>query len=74
MKLGHLNIKSMRKIIVEKDIVGIPDLKIEEGKIGGDFQFGKKTKMYHYNMQHLTINRVLELLHMSYETYASWKS
>lgn len=55
-------------------IVGIPDLKIEEGKIGGDFQFGKKTKMYHYNMQHLTINCVLELLHMSYETYASWKS
>lgn len=36
MKLAHLNLKSMRKIIVEKDIVGIPDLKIEKGKVYGD--------------------------------------
>lgn len=32
-KLGHLNLKSMNKIISEEAINGLPKLKIEEGKI-----------------------------------------
>lgn len=39
--LGHLNLRSMRKTIIEKAIVGLPCIKIEEGKIYGDFLIGK---------------------------------
>lgn len=44
-KLGLLNIKSMRKIVSEKDIIGLPDLKIEEGKIYGECPIEKQTNM-----------------------------
>ncbi|PNX99239.1 gag-pol polyprotein, partial [Trifolium pratense] len=37
-KLGHLNLKSMNKIITEEANRGLPNLKIEEGKICGECQ------------------------------------
>lgn len=63
-KLGHLNLKSMHKIVSEKATVGLPELKIVEGKICGDCQIGKQVKKSHKMVQHLTTSRVLELLHM----------
>ena len=64
MKLGHLNLKSMKKIITEEAVRGMPKLKIEEGKICGECQEGKQIKMSHPTVPHLTTSRVLELLHM----------
>ena len=50
---------------VSKDVnKGIPKLKIDEGKICSECQIGKQTRMSHKKIQHLTISRVLELLHM----------
>ncbi|CAJ2662740.1 unnamed protein product [Trifolium pratense] len=63
-KLGHLNLRSMKKAIPEEAIKGLRNLKIEEGSICGECQIGKQTKMPHPKLQHLTTTRVLELLHM----------
>ncbi|CAJ2633438.1 unnamed protein product [Trifolium pratense] len=63
-KLGHLNLRSMKKAIPEEAIKGLPNLKIEEGNICGECQIGKQTKKPHPKLQHLTTTRVLELLHM----------
>ncbi|XP_045792093.1 uncharacterized protein LOC123886861 [Trifolium pratense] len=63
-KLGHLNLRSMKKAISEEAIRGIPKLNIEEGNICGDCQIGKQTRVPHQKLQHLTTTRVLELLHM----------
>lgn len=51
----------MKKIMSKEDIRG---LKIEEGRICGECQIGKKTKMSHPKLQHQTTSKVLELLHM----------
>lgn len=40
-KLDHLNLISMRNIIVEKDNSGLPNLKMEEGNLFGDCKIGK---------------------------------
>ena len=63
-KLGHLNLRSMNNLLSKQAITGIPDLKIEEGKICGECQIGKQTRMSHKPVQHLTTSRVLELLHV----------
>lgn len=54
----------MRKIIPEDAIRGLSKLKIEEGKVYGEFQIGKQNKMSHKKLQHLATTKVLELLHM----------
>lgn len=63
-KLGHLHLKGMKKVVSKEAVGGIPKLKIDEGRIYGECQIGKKTKMSHKKLQHLTILKVLELLHM----------
>ena len=63
-KLGHLNLRSMQKAISENSIVGIPDLKIVEGKICGECQIGKQTRKSHKRLQHISSSRVLELFHV----------
>ncbi|CAJ2652309.1 unnamed protein product [Trifolium pratense] len=63
-KLGHLNLKSMKKVIYEEAIRGLPNLQIQEGNICGECQIGKQTKVSHQKLQHLSTSRVLELLHM----------
>ncbi|GAU31624.1 hypothetical protein TSUD_63730 [Trifolium subterraneum] len=63
-KLGHLNLRSMKKVISEEAIRGLPQLKIVEGNICGECQIGKQTKMPHKMLQHSTTTRVFELLHM----------
>lgn len=63
-KLGHLNLRSMGKIISEKAINGLSNLMTEKGKMCGDYQIGKQTKMSLKKLQHLTTSKVLELLHM----------
>lgn len=54
----------MQRIVFEEAITGLPKLKIEEGKISGECQIGKQTKMSHPKLQYQTTSRVLELLHM----------
>lgn len=54
----------MRKVISEDAIKGFSNLKIEEGKIYGEFQIGKQTKMFHKKLHHLATIKVLELLHV----------
>ena len=63
-RLGHLNLKSMKKIISEEAISGVPPLKITEGRICGECRIGKQVKMSHKKLQHITTSRVLELLHV----------
>lgn len=60
-KLGHLNLKG---IIYGEAIKGLPKLKIKEGKICGDCQIGKQTKMSHKKLQDLATSKVLGLIHM----------
>lgn len=63
-KLGHINFESMRNIISEDVIKGLLKLKIEEGKLCGECQIGKQTKISHKKLQHLATTKFLELLHM----------
>ena len=46
-RLGHLNLKGAKKAIYAEAIGGLPNLKIEEGKIYGECQIGKVTKISH---------------------------
>ena len=62
--VSHLHMKGMKRIISIEAVRGIPKLKIEEGRVYGDFQIGKQTKMSLQKIQHLTTSKVLELLHM----------
>lgn len=63
-KLGHLHLKGMKMIISIEAVRGIPKLKIEEGRVRGECQIGKQTKVSHQKIQHLTTSKVLDLLHM----------
>ncbi|XP_057444753.1 uncharacterized protein LOC130736999 [Lotus japonicus] len=63
-RLGHLNLKSMQKVITEEAIRGLPKLKLGEGRVCGECQIGKQTKMSHKMLQHQTTTKLLELLHM----------
>ena len=56
--------KTIKRINSEEAIRGLPKLRIEEGRICGECQTGKQTKMSHKKLQHLTTTKVLELLHM----------
>src|SRR3954464_7201440 len=63
-KLGHLHLRGMKRLISLEAVRGIPKLQIDEGKICGECQVGKQTRMSHPKVTHLTTSRVLELLHM----------
>jgi hypothetical protein len=63
-RLGHLNLKGMKKIVSKEAIRGLPKLKIVEGSICGECQVGKQVQMSHPMLQHQVTSRVLELLHM----------
>ncbi|MCI58251.1 gag-pol polyprotein, partial [Trifolium medium] len=54
----------MKRKISKDAVRGLPQLKIEEGKICGECQIGKQTKMSHKKVQHPATTKVLELLHM----------
>ncbi|KAK2417316.1 putative mitochondrial protein [Trifolium repens] len=63
-KMGHLNLKGMKKVISLEAVRGIPKLKIVEGKVCGECQIGKQVRMSHPMLEHQTTSKVLELLHM----------
>ncbi|PNY10358.1 retrotransposon-related protein, partial [Trifolium pratense] len=63
-RLGHLNLRSMKKAMSKEAIRGLPNLQIEENSICGECQIGKQTKVSHQLLQQLSTSRVLELLHM----------
>lgn len=63
-KLGHLNLKNKINIISEDVVRGLLKLKIEEGKICGECQIGKETKMSHKKLWYLATSKVLELFHI----------
>ncbi|WJX62247.1 hypothetical protein P8452_47261 [Trifolium repens] len=51
-KLGHLNLKGMKKAISVEAIRGLPKLKIVEGKVCGECQIGKQIRMSHPMLEH----------------------
>jgi len=51
-KLGHLNLRSMKRIKKEEDIKGLPKFQREEGKACGECQIGKQISMSHPRLQH----------------------
>ncbi|KAK2355658.1 gag-protease polyprotein [Trifolium repens] len=63
-KLGHLNLKGMKKAMTAKAIRGLPRLKIIEGNVCGECQIGKQTRMSHPMLEHQTTSKVLKVLHM----------
>ena len=63
-RLGHLHLRGMKKIISKEAVRGIPKLLIDEGKVCGECQVGKQTKMSHPKLGHPTTSKTLELLHM----------
>jgi len=63
-RLGHLHLKGMNKALTSEAIRGLPDLKIVEGNICGEFQICKQTRMSHPRLDHQVTSKVLELLHM----------
>jgi hypothetical protein len=63
-KLGHLNLKGMKKAISVEAIRGLPKLNIVEDNICGECHIGKQTRMSHPKLQHQVTSKVLELLHM----------
>lgn len=46
-KLGHLHMKGVKKVLSKEAVRGIPKMKIHEGRICGECQIGKQTKMSH---------------------------
>jgi len=44
-KLGHLNLKGMKKVMFVEAIRGLPKLKIVENNVCGECQIGKQTRM-----------------------------
>lgn len=64
MRLGHLNLRGLAKIVSKEAVCGLPALKIKEGKICGECQVGKHSRASHKNVDHLTTSRVIELFHM----------
>jgi hypothetical protein len=63
-RLCHLHLKGMKRIIFVEAVRGIPNLKIDEGKICGECPIGKQTRMSHQKLRHDTTTKVLELLHV----------
>ena len=63
-KLGHMNLKGIKKIMSKKDIRGLPKLKIKEGKVCSECHIRKQTKMSHQKLQHQTTSNVMRLPHM----------
>lgn len=63
-RLGHLHLKGVKKVIYVRAIRGLPNMKIQKGKICGECEMGKKTNMSCKNHKHLATSKVLELLYM----------
>ncbi|KAK2453398.1 gag-protease polyprotein [Trifolium repens] len=63
-KLGHLHLRGMKKAISTGAIRDLPKLNIEEGRICGECQIGKQTRMSHQKLEHQVTTRPLELLHI----------
>ncbi|KAK2378305.1 putative mitochondrial protein [Trifolium repens] len=63
-KLGHLHLRGIKKAISTGAIRDLPKLNIEEGRICGECQIGKQTRMSHQKLEHQVTTRPLELLHI----------
>jgi hypothetical protein len=63
-KLGHLHLRGMKRAIFAGATKGLPNLNIEEGKICGECQIGKQTRMSHQKLEHQVTPKALELLHI----------
>ncbi|KAK2423987.1 putative mitochondrial protein [Trifolium repens] len=63
-KLGHLHLRGIKKAISTGAIRDLPKLNIEEGRICGECQISKQTRMSHQKLEHQVTTRPLELLHI----------
>lgn len=71
MKLGHLNLISMRKIIIEKAIICILDLKIKKEKFMVTAKLRRKTRYLTGRCNILPILVFFNFLYGSYKTHAN---
>ncbi|CAM8877823.1 unnamed protein product [Rhodiola kirilowii] len=63
-RLGHLNLKTLRKLCSTGLIRGMPYVKGDLDVTCGECQIGKQTKASHPNISQIGTNRPLELIHM----------
>ncbi|CAM9000270.1 unnamed protein product [Rhodiola kirilowii] len=63
-RLGHLNLKTLKKFCSTGLIRGMPNIKGDLDVICGECQVRKQTKTSHPNISQIFTNRPLELIHM----------
>ncbi|TYK06527.1 gag-pol polyprotein [Cucumis melo var. makuwa] len=64
IKLGHVSMRGLEKVIKNKAVVGIPNLDVNGNFFCEDCQIGKQTRSTYKSLKECYTNRVLELLHM----------
>ena len=63
-RLGHVNYKTLDKLVKKELIRGIPKLSAKTQSVCGDCAIGKQTKSIHKSTSLIYTKRVLELLHI----------
>ena len=63
-RLGHLNFKTLSKIVSACLVCGLPTLDKKSPSVCGSCQFGKQLKSTYKATTHVATSKVLELLHM----------
>ncbi|CAM8895490.1 unnamed protein product [Rhodiola kirilowii] len=63
-RLGHLNLKNLKKVSTESLIQGLPKVKGDLDVVCGECQIIKQTKVSHQKINQINTSRPLELIHM----------
>ena len=64
-RLGHVNFKLLRKLVISEAVRGLPNLPNSVSVVCGPCMKGKQVKVSHKQvMQHFNTSRCFELLHM----------
>ncbi|CAM8997413.1 unnamed protein product [Rhodiola kirilowii] len=63
-RLGHLNLKTLKKLGSSELIRGMPNVKGNPDVVCGECQIGKQTKASHPKVSQISTSRPLELIHM----------
>ncbi|XP_019189509.1 PREDICTED: uncharacterized protein LOC109183937 [Ipomoea nil] len=63
-KLGHLNYRSLEKLIKIEGVRGLPNIKVETTGVCSACQAGKQTRAAHTSQNMINTTHYLELIHM----------
>ncbi|XP_019188855.1 PREDICTED: uncharacterized protein LOC109183091 [Ipomoea nil] len=63
-KLGHLNYRSLEKLIKIEGVRGLPSIKVEKAGVCSACQAGKQTRAAHTSQNMINTTHCLELIHM----------